>query len=59
MRMVLYLEMADGNIVRLGRAKTVGNNSIEINQPIPLKALKAKPRRVFLNYNDDVLASPN
>ena len=55
----IYLETADGNIVRLGRAKMAGNSSIEVHQPIPLKGLKAKPRRVFVNYNDDVLASPN
>jgi hypothetical protein len=53
----VYLEMADGNMSFLGRARIAGNNSLE--QKIPLKGLKMKPRRVVLNYYDDVLASPN
>jgi hypothetical protein len=53
----IYLELADGGTVFLGRAKLVGNNSVE--QKVPLKGLKTKPRRAVLNYNDDVLASPN
>jgi hypothetical protein len=52
----IYLELADGNIAFLGRARLTGNNSID--QKIPLKGLKTKPRRVALNYYDDVLASP-
>jgi aminopeptidase N len=53
----LYLELADGNIFFLGRAKLAGNHSIE--QKVPLKGLKTKPRAAVLNYYDDVLASPN
>jgi len=53
----LYLELADGNMFFLGRARLMGNNSIE--QKVPLKGLKTKPRHALLNYNDDVLASPN
>jgi peptidase M1-like protein len=53
----VYIEMADGNMFFLGRARLTGNTSID--QKIPLKGLKAKPRRVALNYYDDVLASPN
>jgi hypothetical protein len=53
----VYLEMADGNMFFLGRARLTGNNSIE--QKIPLKGLKTKPRRAMVNYYDDVLASPN
>ncbi len=53
----LYLELADGNMVFLGRARVIGNSSVE--QKIPLKGLKVKPRRAVLNYFDDVLASPN
>ena len=58
-RMVVpvYLEMADGNIAFLGRARLIGNNSVE--QKVPLKGLKAKPRRAMVNYYDDVLAAPN
>jgi aminopeptidase N len=53
----IYLELADGNMFALGRAKLAGNSSFE--QKIPLKGLKVKPRRAVLSYYDDVLASPN
>jgi hypothetical protein len=53
----IYFELADGGIFFLGRAKLVGNTSVE--QKIPLKGLKTKPRRALVSYYDDVLASPN
>ncbi|PYT58713.1 MAG: hypothetical protein DMG35_16850 [Acidobacteria bacterium] len=58
-RMVVpvYLELDDGKIFFLGRARLVGNSSVA--PKVPLKGLKAKPRRALINYYDDVLASPN
>jgi Peptidase family M1 domain len=53
----IYLEMPDGKVVFLGRVRMVGNDSIE--QKLPVKGLKTKPRRALLSYYDDVLASPN
>jgi hypothetical protein len=53
----IYLELADGKIVFLTRAVMTGTKSIE--QKVPLKGLKTKPRRVLVNYFDDVLASPS
>lgn len=53
----IYLELADGNIFWLGRARFTGTTSIE--QSVPLKGLKAKPKRAMLNFYDDVLASPS
>jgi hypothetical protein len=53
----IYLELADGGMAFLGRAKLAGNTSVE--QKVPLKGVKAKPRRALINYYDDVLASPN
>ena len=53
----IYVELAEGNIVFLGRARITGNRSID--ETVPLKGLKTKPRRAILNYYDDVLASPN
>lgn len=53
----IYIELADGKIVFLGRLKLVGNVSLE--PKIPLQGLKTRPRRAILNYYDDVLASPN
>ena len=53
----VYLELADGGIAFVGRARLIGDSSME--QKIPLKGLKAKPKRAMLSYYDDVLASPN
>lgn len=50
----LYLELADGRVIQLGRANMTGNKTME--QKIPLKGLKEKPRRAFLNYMADVLS---
>jgi len=58
-RMVVpvYLELADGRIVFLGRLRIAGNSAGTAK--VPLKGLKDKPRRAIVNYYDDVLASPN
>jgi aminopeptidase N len=53
----IYLELAEGGMYSLGRARLTGNNSVE--QKVPIKGLKTKPRRAVINYYDDVLASPN
>ena len=51
----IYLELADGRTVSLGRAKMIGNATEE--QRVPIKGLKDKPRRALLNYMDDVLST--
>jgi hypothetical protein len=51
----IYLEMGDGRVFSLGRAGMVGNRTLE--QKIPLKGLKEKPKRAIVNYYNDVLAS--
>lgn len=51
----IYLELADGRTVNLGRARLLGNSSVE--QQVPIKGLKDVPKRALVNYNDDVLAS--
>jgi hypothetical protein len=53
----VYLELADGRTLSLGRARLAGNTSFE--QKVPLKGLKDRPKRALINYYDDVLASPN
>jgi len=53
----IYLELANGNMFFLGRARITGNNTFD--QKIPLKGMKDMPRRAVINYYDDVLASPN
>ena len=51
----LYIELADGSVRFLGRARMTGNTSMD--QKIPLRGLKDKPHRLIVNYYDDVLAS--
>ena len=53
----IYLELEEGKVMMLGRAHLAGNTSD--SGKVPLKGLKAKPRRAMINYFDDVLASPN
>jgi hypothetical protein len=50
----IYLELADGRTVPLGRANLTGNSSVE--QKVPLKGVKNAPKRALVNYNYDVLA---
>ena len=53
----IYLELADGKTISLGRARITGNNSVD--QKVALKGLKETPHAAMLNYYDDVLASKN
>ncbi len=53
----VYIELPDGNIAFLGRARLTGNAHVE--QKLPLRGLKTKPKRALLNYWDDVLAAPS
>ena len=53
----VYIELADGNVAFLGRAHMAGNNTME--QRVPLKGVKTRPRKAMVNYYDDVLASSN
>jgi hypothetical protein len=41
--------------MRLGRVRIVGNSTLD--QKVPIKGLKEKPRRVLINYMADVLAA--
>ena len=52
----LYLELSKDHVMRLGAATITGNRTIE--QRVPLKGLKEKPRRAMLNYFNDVLCAP-
>jgi aminopeptidase N len=53
----IYVELADGRTLPLGRARLAGNTAVQ--QSVPLNGLKDAPRRALVNYNDDVLASAN
>jgi Peptidase family M1 domain len=53
----IYFELPDGKVTFLGRARMSGATTVE--QKVPLKNMKAAPKRAVINYNDDVLASPN
>jgi len=52
----LYLELANGRIVRLGLAPMSGNRTVE--QKVPLRGLTERPKRAMLNYFNDVLCNP-
>ena len=53
MMVPLYIEMNDGRVMRLGGIRLVGNRALE--QDVPLKGLKEKPKRALIAYYDDVL----
>jgi Peptidase family M1 domain len=50
----IYLELADGRLVGLGRARLIGSTAI--TQKVPLRGVKEKPKRALVNYYYDVLA---
>lgn len=51
----IYMELADGKIVRLGSPRMISNSTND--QSITLTGLKDTPRRAMINYNYDVLSS--
>jgi hypothetical protein len=53
----IYLEMNDGRLLNIGRARLLGNSALE--QTVALKGWKEKPKRAIVNYYDDVLAAGN
>jgi Peptidase family M1 domain len=55
MTVPIYLDLGDGRVVHLGRARMLGNTSVE--QKVPIRGLKTAPKRALVNYNYDVLAS--
>jgi hypothetical protein len=53
----IYLELDNGKMLFLGRARVFGSTTVQ--QKVSLKGVKIAPHRAVLNYYDDVLASPN
>jgi aminopeptidase N len=53
----VYVEMADGKIIRLGSFRITGTGTIE--QTVQLPKLQAPVKRVSINYYYDVLATEN
>jgi hypothetical protein len=53
----IYLELADGRVVRLGSAAILGSMTAE--QTVPLPKLPAPVKRALINYYYDVLATEN
>jgi hypothetical protein len=51
----IYIEFANGRIMRLGSVAVVGNQSKE--QHVPLTGLKERPKRAVAAYYDDVLGN--
>ena len=54
MPLPIYLELADGRIVRMGTIPVFGNKTVE--QTVPLNGIQA-PKRAMLSYNYDVLGA--
>ncbi len=50
----LYLDFGKNNIIKMGAANMIGNKTIE--QEVPLAGLKEQPKRLVVNYFNDVLA---
>ena len=53
----IYIELPSGQVARLGAARPLGNMTVD--QKVPLKGLKEKPKRAMINYYYDVLATMN
>jgi aminopeptidase N len=53
----VYLELANGQVTRLGLVHPVGNPTL--NEKVTPKGVKEKPRRAVINYHNDVLATAN
>jgi aminopeptidase N len=53
----LYLELADGRVLKLGGIVVTGNSSIE--QTVPLPHLPAPVKKATINYYYDVLCTEN
>jgi aminopeptidase N len=51
----VYFEMEDGKLFALGRVRLVGSSTVE--DKVPIRGLKTKPKRALFNYYDDVLAA--
>jgi aminopeptidase N len=49
----IYIELANGRVIRLGAGSVQGNNSIE--QSVPIKGLKDAPKRAIFAHYSDVL----
>ncbi len=55
--MPVYLELADGRVVRYVSATITGNSTID--QTVPLPKTPAPVKRAMINYNYDVLCTDN
>ena len=51
----IYLELANGQVARLGSPRPAGNMTID--QKVTLNGVKEKPRRAMINHYHDVLAA--
>ncbi len=53
----VYLELANGKITRLGNLRIQGNTTDQEQVPLSAMGLKEPPKRVLLNYYNDVLCT--
>jgi aminopeptidase N len=57
MTIPVYIELADGNIFRVGSVPLTGNTSFDTKTV--LRGLKTRPKRAMINYYHDVLCTQN
>ena len=55
MAVPVYLDWGNGRFLRLGSARLKGNQVVE--QHVPLKGLKERPKRALVAYFDDILGN--
>jgi aminopeptidase N len=55
----LYLELANGRVLRLGSTLVAGNSTKSERVDLGALGLKEAPKRVLINYYDDVLSTSN
>jgi Peptidase family M1 domain len=55
----VYLELANGRVIRLGNTLVAGNNTKSEHIELGKMGLKDMPKKVYINYYDDVLSTSN
>ncbi len=55
--MPIYLELSDGRVMHLGAATIHGSKIVD--QTVQLPKFPSPPKRAFINYYYDVLATEN
>jgi hypothetical protein len=55
----VYLELANGKVIKLGTSLVAGNSTKNEHVDLGAMGLKDMPKKVYINYYDDVLSTSN